>query len=123
MKECERLKKELDKYKGARAPEKKSESIDFLKKKLEEKAHELNKIQQLMKEKSERNTGKPSERRNKRSADDGNRSTPSPFRTKKETENTLADSRPSTAKKPITRPHTRSNSDQTRPLTGKKYIL
>ena len=123
VKECERLKKVLDKYKIAKASEKKPENIDILRKKVEEKASGLNKIQQLTKDKSERNTAKPLERKNKKSMDEGNRSTPSPFLTKKEKENTLADPRPSTAKKSITRSHIRSNSDQTRPLTGKKYIL
>ena len=123
IKECERLKKELEKVKGPKAPEKNSASIEFLKKKLEEKAYELNKVQQIMKEKTEKNNAKPQDRKNKKSIDENNRNTPSPFRMRKETETTWTESRPSTAKKGSSRSHARSNSDQVRPGSGKKLII
>lgn len=123
VKECEKLKKELEKSKTPKQPEKNSASIEYLKKRLEEKAWELNKIQQIMKEKTEKNSGKLLERKKKKSTDDGNRNTPSPFRTRKETETTWSESRPSTAKKTPSRSHVRSISDQTRPISSKKMII
>ena len=123
IKECEKIKKELEKAKGPKAPEKNSVSIEILKKKLEEKAYELNKIQQIMKEKSEKSNAKPQEKKKKKSVDEINRNTPSPFRARKETETTWTESRPSTAKKGSSRSHARSNSDQVRPFSGKKLII
>lgn len=124
VKECERLRKEIEKGKGPKKTEKNSDSIEFLKKRLEEKALELNKIQVIMKGKNDKNVARAAEKRKKKSLDDGNnRNTPSPFRNKKESSSEWIEPRPSTAKKGIGRTHVRSNSDQTRPVSAKKLII
>ena len=90
VKECEKLKKELEIIKSVKHPEKNSTSI---------------------------------ERKKKKSLDENSRNSPSPFRTKKDNDSTLSESRPSTAKKTPSRAHVRSNSDQTRAITSKKMII
>jgi hypothetical protein len=124
IKECEKLKKELEKLKIPKKPEKNTASIEFLKKRLEEKALELNKIQHIMKEKPENIQNKVIEKKVKKTTEERNRNTPSPFRNKKgETETTWTESRPSTAKRTPSRSHVRSNSDQVRPFSSKKLII
>ena len=122
VKECEKLKKELEIIKSAKYPEKNSASIETLKKKMEEKVGDFSKIQHFMKEK-EKPPIRPIERKKKKSLDENSRNSPSPFRTKKENDSTLSESRPSTAKKTPSRSHVRSNSDQTRAITSKKMII
>jgi hypothetical protein len=122
VKECEKLKKELEVLRVIKNPEKNSASIETLKKKMEEKAGDLNKIHHLLKEK-EKPPIRPIDRKKKKSLDENSRNSPSPFRTKKENESTLSESRPSTAKKTPSRSHVRSNSDQTRAITSKKMII
>ena len=122
VKECEKLKKELEIVKSAKGPEKNSASIETLKKKIEEKVGDFSKIQHFMKEK-EKPPIRPIERKKKKSLDENSRNSPSPFRTKKENDSTLSESRPSTAKKTPSRSHVRSNSDQTRAITSKKMII
>ena len=124
IKECEKFKRELEKAKSPKKNEKTSASIDLLKKKIEEKAGELNKIQKFMKDSTEKPFIKVVDRKNRKSYEEVNRNTPSPFRSKKESEAIAwTDTRPSTAKKTPTRSHSRSNSDQTRPLSTKKVII
>ena len=122
VKECEKLKKELEIMKSAKYPEKNSASIETLKKKMEEKVGEYNKIQHFMKEK-EKPPVRTVDRKKKKSLDENSRNSPSPFRTKKDNDSTLSESRPSTAKKTPSRAHARSNSDQTRAITSKKMII
>ena len=122
VKECEKLKKELEIIKSVKHPEKNSTSIETLKKKMEEKVGDFNKIQHFMKEK-EKPSVRTIDRKKKKSLDENSRNSPSPFRTKKDNDSTLSESRPSTAKKTPSRAHVRSNSDQTRAITSKKMII
>ena len=122
--ECEKLKKAVEKSKLPKKSDKTSSSIEYLKKRLEDKANDLNRMQLLMKEKTERPFIKVIDKKNRKSHDEANRNTPSPFRARKETETTAwTESRPSTAKRTPSRSHVRSNSDQTRPFSTKKLII
>lgn len=117
VKECEKLKKDLDKVKVLYRTEKNNAGI---KKILEDKALEINKVHAI-KGKDEKNTVRPLSRKGK-SIEDATRSTPSPFRVKKENESGL-EPRPSTLKKPVFKSHFRSSSDQVYPMTSKKILL
>jgi chromosome segregation ATPase len=121
VKECEKLKKELEKN---RKPDKSNTtSIVFLKKQLEDKAVELNKIQKTLREKADKESTRHVDRKNRKSLDENTRSTPSPFRPRKDVENNAVEYKPPTAKKSVPRTHMRSNSDQVRQLVSKKHII
>ena len=118
--ECKKLKKDLERAKSPKKVEKNSDSIKYLKKILEDKVFELNKIQKILKDKNETPFVKL-DKNSRKSMEDNCRSSHSPFQIRKETENTLTEFKPSTAKKSVTRSHLRSNSDQTRQVMTKKF--
>ncbi|OMJ91447.1 hypothetical protein SteCoe_6029 [Stentor coeruleus] len=120
-KECEKLKKEIDK--NRKMDKNNTASIELLKKQFEGKNFEMMKMQKPLREKVQNELVKGVDRKNQKSLDEKNRSTPSPFNARKDSENSALESRPPTAKKPLSRGHIRSSSDQVRQITSKKYII